>query len=223
MACDDANSTVDLNSGKATFQLEAGETIVCTFTNTELDTDADGVFDIDEGTGDRDGDSIVNSNDYDPTGYFYDEADGRIIPGGLIQVSGPGNTDVLENGSSGFYQFTTDGTPGVYTISATLPPGYEWSKTCLEQGLLNPTGQANPYVLGNGENGNTGFLNSHECTGFYLQFNLENGDPVVLNNNFPLVRSSKQSIPTLSEWGMILMSLLLAGAAIWMIRRQQTA
>jgi len=31
------------------------------------------------------------------------------------------------------------------------------------------------------------------------------------------------SIPTLSEWGMIILSLLLAGSAIWMIRRRQSA
>jgi hypothetical protein len=29
------------------------------------------------------------------------------------------------------------------------------------------------------------------------------------------------AIPTLSEWGMILMSLMLAGTAVWMLRRQQ--
>jgi len=31
------------------------------------------------------------------------------------------------------------------------------------------------------------------------------------------------SVPTLSEWGMIIMSLILAGTAFWMIRRRQTA
>jgi hypothetical protein len=31
------------------------------------------------------------------------------------------------------------------------------------------------------------------------------------------------SIPTLSEWGMIFMLLMLAGSAIWMIRRRQIA
>jgi uncharacterized repeat protein (TIGR02543 family) len=30
-----------------------------------------------------------------------------------------------------------------------------------------------------------------------------------------------QPIPTLSEWGMIIMSLMLAGSAIWMMRRRQ--
>jgi hypothetical protein len=32
-----------------------------------------------------------------------------------------------------------------------------------------------------------------------------------------------QGIPTLSEWGMIFTSMLLAGSAIWMIRRRRTA
>jgi len=32
-----------------------------------------------------------------------------------------------------------------------------------------------------------------------------------------------ESIPTLTEWGMIIMSLLLADSAIWMIRRRQTS
>jgi hypothetical protein len=35
------------------------------------------------------------------------------------------------------------------------------------------------------------------------------------------IRSLHTAIPTLSEWGMIIMSLLLAGSAVWMIRRRQ--
>ncbi len=38
-----------------------------------------------------------------------------------------------------------------------------------------------------------------------------------------IVEETDKSIPTLSEWGMILMSLLLTGTAIWMIRRRQTS
>ncbi|RJP41120.1 MAG: IPTL-CTERM sorting domain-containing protein [Desulfobacteraceae bacterium] len=30
-------------------------------------------------------------------------------------------------------------------------------------------------------------------------------------------------IPTLSEWGMIIFSLLLAGSAIWMMRRRRVS
>lgn len=33
--------------------------------------------------------------------------------------------------------------------------------------------------------------------------------------------STPASIPTMNEWGMILMSLVLAGSAFWMIRRRQ--
>lgn len=36
-------------------------------------------------------------------------------------------------------------------------------------------------------------------------------------------RVQSQPIPTLSEWGMIIFLLMLAGSAIWMIRRRQAA
>ena len=41
-------------------------------------------------------------------------------------------------------------------------------------------------MLGNGEDGNTGFLTSNACTTFYLTLDLAAGDPFVINNNFPL-------------------------------------
>jgi hypothetical protein len=44
-------------------------------------------------------------------------------------------------------------------------------------------------------------------------------DNVKLTSSTPV----PTSVPTLSEWGMIIMSLLLAGSAIWMIRRRQTS
>lgn len=36
-----------------------------------------------------------------------------------------------------------------------------------------------------------------------------------------VTNASPKSIPSLSEWGVIIMSLLLAGSAVWMIRRRQ--
>ena len=51
-----------------------------------------------------------------------------------------------------------------------------------------------------------------------------NPAPVVGGGNITLyVDPSSASIPTLSEWGMIIMLLMLAGSAIWMIRRRQIA
>lgn len=158
--------------------------------NLELDTDGDGAPDSVEGTGDRDGDGIPDNEDYDPTGYFYDETSGQIIPGGQIAVTGPGAVAIVQDGSSGFYQFTTDGTGGTYIIQVTLPPGCVWSDTCLRQDPppFDPTGGPNPTVLGNGENGTTGFLISNACTDYYLSFDLAAEDPFIFNNNFPLRR-----------------------------------
>ncbi len=61
--CSDGNSSGDLNKAEATFQLEAGETVTCTFTNTkrgtiivEKQTDPDGAQDEFTFTGDAHGD-----------------------------------------------------------------------------------------------------------------------------------------------------------------------
>lgn len=152
------------------------------------DSDIDGVDDNVEGGGDRDSDGVPNYLDYDPTGYFYDRHDGKIISGGLVSVDGPGVVTIVENGENGFYQFTTDGTAGIYTMTVSLPPGYTWSKTCLQQDppAFDPTGETEPVVLGNGEDGDTGYLTSNACTTFYLSFDLDAEDPVIFNNNLPL-------------------------------------
>jgi len=189
------NSFGTVGTRTATINLEAGETVTCTFTN-EVDTDSDGAPDSVEGTGDRDGDGIPNNEDYDPTGYFYDETTAQIIPGGQIAVTGPGVVTIVHNGFNGFYQFTTDGTAGTYTMQVTLPSGYVWSSTCLQQDPppLDPTGGPNPTVLGNGEDDATGFLTSNACTPYYLSLDLEAGDPIIFNNNFPL-RSLPSPVP----------------------------
>ncbi|UCE19286.1 MAG: thrombospondin type 3 repeat-containing protein, partial [Gemmatimonadota bacterium] len=161
----------------------------------DLDSDGDGIPDLVEIPGDRDGDNYDNHLDYDPTGYFYNEVNGEIIPGGKVSVTGPGVITLYENGSSGYYRFLTDGTAGLYTIALTLPPSTALSTTCLPQGILDPSGGPNPYVLGKGEIGSTGFLEDNSCNPYYLIFDLEPGDPFIINNNFPL-----RIAPALS-WG----------------------
>jgi hypothetical protein len=187
IVCDDGSPT-QVPTGTASIDLAPGKVVTCTFTNEALDSDGDGVPDSVEGTGDRDGDGIPDNEDYDPTGYFYDEITGQIIPGGQVAVTGPGVITIVQDGSGGFYQFTTDGTAGTYTMQVTLPPRHVWSNTCLQQDPppFDPTGSPNPTVLGNGENGATGFLTSNACTRYYLSFDLEAGDPFIFNNNFPL-------------------------------------
>jgi len=162
---------------------------------TTTDTDGDSLNDDLEGTGDRDGDGVPNNEDYDPTGYFYNEADAKIIAGGKIDVTGPGVITIVKDGTDGYYQFLTDNTAGTYTMTVTLPPGCSWSTSCVvTAGALDPTGQPNPYVLGNGENGTSGYLTSNACTQFYLSFDLEAGDPFVFNNNFPLANQTPTNV-----------------------------
>ncbi len=157
----------------------------------DADYDRDKIPDIIEGDGDRDNDIVVNWMDYDPTGYFFDQATGELVSGGLVNVTGPASAviDIQRDGHTGFYQFITDGTAGIYTIDVTLPPGWAWSETCsVQTGSFDPTGGANPTMLGAGMHEFTHLMTSTACTDFYLQFDLEPGDPFIINNNFPLVR-----------------------------------
>jgi len=157
--------------------------------DTPLDSDGDGIPNTDEGLGDRDGDGIPDYTDYDPTGYFYDRADGKIVSGGLITVNGPGVITITHDGSNGYYWFTTDGTAGTYTIIPTLPAGCVLDTSCPQQDPppFDPTGLQSPVVLGNGEIASTGYLTSGECTTYYLTLDLAAADPVIINNNIPLL------------------------------------
>jgi hypothetical protein len=157
----------------------------------KADTDGDGIPDTVEGSNDRDNDGVLNHQDYDPDGYIYDELTGQIISGGQMSVSGPTGAviTVRFDGSSGFYQFWTDGTAGTYTLGYTPPTGYQLSTSCSAQsGSLDPTGMSNPLSLGAGEDGSTGILTSYACgdNTYYWSFDLAAGDPFIINNNIPI-------------------------------------
>ncbi|MGI9353041.1 MAG: DUF7507 domain-containing protein [Rhizobiaceae bacterium] len=174
------------------------------------DSDGDGSPDSDESpSGDRDGDGTADSLDYDPTGYFYCEDDGRILAGGLIAVenlsaggiqNGVGSSNdivILQDGSAGFYQFYVTA-PGTYRLITTLPPTGIASTARLSLGSLDVTSllPANPGVLGAGEVGGSGVLNDFTAPAnpFYTDFTFENGDPTVFNNNIPLALCGTPSV-----------------------------
>ena len=185
---DEIDSDVNRVTGKtARITVATGNNIDNLDAGISLDTDSDTIPDVIDGTGDRDGDGTLDYQDVDPAGYFYDEATGEIIAGGLVSVSGPGGINLAHDGNAtGYYQWFIDGTAGTYNMAVTPPPGYQLSAICLEQATFDPTGGPDPTVVGNYEDGgNPGFLTGNECDPFYLSFDLADGDPFVINNNIP--------------------------------------
>ena len=166
-----------------------------------IDTDGDGSPDnLESPTADRDGDGIPDSEDYDPTGYFYCEENGAILPGGGISVSGPAGTNsavglsnninIVRDGSDGFFQFYVTA-PGLYTLTPTYPTGGEPSTDRLVSAdpLDVSTRTDNPAILGSSEVGNSGVIADFTAganSPFYFDFDIEAGDPSVFMNNIPL-------------------------------------
>ncbi|MEZ4961588.1 MAG: SdrD B-like domain-containing protein [Saprospiraceae bacterium] len=155
-------------------------------------TDTDSTPDNgDDGEDDQD-DQPIELVPHDPTGWVYCDKTGEIINGGTISVTGPNGipnsqVNIIHDGSNGYYEFYTDGTPGIYTLTYTHPNGYPMSTTCLPQpDTLDPTGLADPLVLGVDTLG--GAIADTACTNnpYYLNFDLAPGDPIILHNNLPV-------------------------------------
>lgn len=166
-----------------------------------LDTDGDGGPDnLESPVDDRDGDGIPDSEDYDPTGYFYCEENGAILPGGNISVTGPAgsnssiglanNINIVQDGSNGFFQFYVT-QAGLYTLTPTYPDTGEPSTTRLASAdpLDVSTRTDNPAILGSSEVGNSGSIADFSAEAnapFYFAFDIEAGDPSVFMNNIPM-------------------------------------
>ncbi|MEO1258228.1 MAG: gliding motility-associated C-terminal domain-containing protein [Bacteroidota bacterium] len=160
-------------------------------------TDENGVVGLDIDSTPDNGDENEDDMDdqpielvpHDPTGYVYCDKTGLIITGGTISVTGPGEVFIIHDGSTGYYEFYTDGTPGLYHLSYNHPDGMIMSDQCLPQpGSFDPTGMGTSVTLGVGSDANNTYLLDTTCTinPFYLSFDLEPGDPPVFNNNLPM-------------------------------------
>ncbi len=142
-----------------------------------------------------DGDSTENNIlvEIDPSGFFYDSSDGRIITGGSITVFGEGAV-VKMDGTLGEYMFiSTNPVTTVFTMALTPPPGYIIDPSRPPQaGVFDPTGYSDPFFMGSGlavENGDYLADWSAASNPYYLGFELSAGDPFILNNNIPLVKT----------------------------------
>lgn len=130
---------------------------------------------------------------HDPTGWVYCDKTGKIITGGTVSVTGPNGIPnsqviILHNGINGYYEFYTDGTPGVYTISYSHPLGYPLGLDCAAQaGPFDPTGLPDPIVFGV-DTVNAMYISDTDCASnpYYLSFSIEPGDPNIHLNNLPV-------------------------------------
>ncbi len=152
------------------------------------DFDRDLIPDIVENAGSTSFDAV------DPAGYFYDEVTGEILTGGVVQVTGPGKINIVDDGSAtGYYSWLIDGTPGVYTMTVLPPGSYSLSNTRNALPTIDATPLApDPYSVGSGDSEPDGFLDdfSAGANPYYLSFELAAGDPFIINNNIPLTAIS---------------------------------
>ncbi|RJP84582.1 MAG: IPTL-CTERM sorting domain-containing protein [Desulfobacteraceae bacterium] len=106
----------------------------------------------------------------------------------------------------------TSGTVGIATSDANCgdgSQGYEWTLRSLGKGKI-------AFVSsGNFDNDNDDPLWTDTSIPGDGVFNA-----ALRNFAYNACRPSSESIPTMNEWGLIILSLLLAGSAFWMIRRQ---
>lgn len=138
-------------------------------------------------------DEVIELEPHDPTGWIYCDKTGRIIPGGRISVTGPNGIPnsqvfIIHDGSEGYYEFYTNGTPGVYSISYSHPLGFPLSPDCPPSaGPFDPTGMVSPVVLGS-DTLNVDYIEDKTCAGnpFYMSFAIQPGDPIILHNNLPV-------------------------------------
>ncbi len=185
------------------------------------DADGDGYPDNQESSAkDRDGDGIVDAQDYDPTGYFYCEEDGRILSGGRISVTGPfgtnsgiglsNNINIVQDGSNGFFQFFVTA-PGHYSVNYTYPSsGIPSTSLLISAAPLDVTNAVDVYTglaagavrnLGSNEFGGTGVLANYSAAAnpaFYASFDIEAGDPTIFGNNVPLRDCAAVSAPLIA-------------------------
>ncbi|WP_299030919.1 hypothetical protein [uncultured Sulfitobacter sp.] len=164
------------------------------------DQDGDGIPDyLESPTSDRDGDGTPDRFDYDPTGAFYCEDDGRLLTGGMVTVSGGGFTQtgvgssgpitIVRSGNDGTYQFfvTAEGT---YSLGLTYPDGTQASTARQSGGNLDATryAPASVGVIGASPAGETRLLTDFSASAnpFFTSFTIAEGDPILIGNNIPI-------------------------------------
>jgi uncharacterized repeat protein (TIGR01451 family) len=137
IACDDADSNGDTQARTATFNVQAGETVTCTFTNTKI---APGTIEVDKTAG--------SSSVKEPGGPVSFTVAIRNTSAVNVTIS-----DVVDNV---FGDLDDDGGSGVFDVPFTLAPGEQQSRT-FERQVSGADGDVHTNVVtasGQDENGN---------------------------------------------------------------------
>jgi hypothetical protein len=102
-------------------------------------------------------------------------------------------------------------------------PGYAIIVNPGPYNINIPTGTY--YICAFRDVNDNGIKDNNEPSGSYQYnpINLAHDKVNESNINITLYDPQATAVPTMTEWGMIIMSLMLAGTAIWMIRRRQIA
>lgn len=154
---------------------------------------------------------------FDPMGTIYCENTGFVLKGGHIElVSAPSGGSIffatdtsgaMLDGTSGEYQFFTNGVPGRYQVQYVHPNSYPLSTRCLPGATaLDPTNNDGDITDANSDgvidkdsivNGvltlgsnmvNGNHLQNYTCGNnpYWLTFDLAADDPFVFHNNLPI-------------------------------------
>ncbi len=150
------------------------------------DSDHDGIVNVLESR-DSDGNGIIDSLQYTPSGYIYDELSGKIVRGGQVRLfAANGDTIPLkENGSKGFYHIGWLHNAGEYTLHLTPPAGYRLSQKCANQEILQV--DRSLTYLGCSKANHSNNLSSHRCEDNPFALTLRTNEPAFIAlNNLPV-------------------------------------
>jgi len=111
--------------------------------------------------------------------------------------------------------YTVDTSTGVATSIASMSP------VPYDSNMMTTHPDTGVIYLGDSDNSSTFLLYTLNTSTGALTLLGTNPTPNMCAIAFGDHSGPSTSIPTMSEWGMIIMSLILAGSAFWMMRRRQ--
>jgi uncharacterized repeat protein (TIGR01451 family) len=165
----------------------------------------------------------------DPSGVVYDSVARTPIAGATVRllvngapvnpafIAGGANT-VVTNAAGGYAFFLLPGAPaGTYSLQVSAA-GYNAPSAIIPPSIA-PAG-----FVGGAVSAIAGVPQAAQDTTYYLQFPLPTAD--ITHDNLPLdsvsaTTPSPRAIPTLSEWALILLTLLMAAAGATRLRARE--